>query len=261
MNDAMFTRNVAISAWKPRTFDDDTQSVRVVAVTENPVRIWDWERKAFLNEILLINGASLPDSGRIPLLDSHNRASITGVLGSARNFQKKDNTLEAEVAFSETESGQNAAVNVRDGHLTDFSVGYYPLEAVYLEPGETREIEGRTFEGPLKITTRWQLRELSVTAIGADRAATARSVDGGNGDGVNDGGDSAGGGDRSPLAADSSEAPAAAAAIGPEDARQGQRSAAGPAASSSGKKSSSLVDMLFYAVTAFMVLAFLRGLF
>lgn len=261
MTDTMFTRGAAVSGWKPRTFDDDTQSVRVVAVTENPVRIWDWERKAFIREVLLIGGVQLPENGRIPLLDSHNRTSVTGILGSARNFDKKETTLEAEVAFSETDAGRNAALNVRDGHLTDFSVGYYPLEWVYLKEGESREIAGRTFTGPLKVTTRWRLRELSVTAIGADRAATARSEQ--------DEEEAVGReirGDQAPMAPDP---PAAEPGFDPAfDPKSGatragettpsERSAAGPAGK---KKGTGVIDLIFYAIAAFMVLAFLRGLF
>ena len=265
MTEDMFTRNAAVSGWKPRTFDDDTQSVRVVAVTENPVRIWDWERKGFINEILLIDGATLSDSGRIPLLDSHNRTSINGVLGSARNFHKSGNTLEAEVVFSETDAGRNAALNVRDGHLTDFSVGYHPIEAVYLAAGETKEIDGRAFQGPAKITSKWRLRELSVTAIGADRAATARSLDGRDADASNGRADAPNGRDNAPLAPEPPEpvngTTAGTTASPPENDGQGQRSMAGTAARSGGKKPTSMVDMVFYALVVFMILAFLRGLF
>jgi hypothetical protein len=261
MTEDMFTRNAAVSGWKPRTFDDDAQSVRVVAVTENPVRIWDWERKGFINEILLIDGATLSDSGRIPLLDSHNRTSINGVLGSARNFHKNGDTLEAEVVFSETDAGRNAALNVRDGHLTDFSVGYHPIEAVYLAAGETKEIDGRTFQGPAKVTSKWRLRELSVTAIGADRAATARSLDGRDADASNGRPDGANGEDNAPLAPDPPEPVNGTGASPPEDDGRGQRSAAEAETRSASKKPASLVDMIFYILATFMVLAFLRGLF
>ena len=262
MTEDMFTRNAAVSGWKPRTFDDDAQSVRVVAVTENPVRIWDWERKGFINEILLIDGATLSDSGRIPLLDSHNRTSINGVLGSARNFHKNGDTLEAEVVFSETDAGRNAALNVRDGHLTDFSVGYHPIEAVYLAAGETKEIDGRTFQGPAKVTSKWRLRELSVTAIGADRAATARSLDGRDvDDGGNDRADAPHGEDNAPLAPDPPEPVNGTSASPPEDDGRGQRAMAEAETRSASKKPASLVDMIFYILATFMVLAFLRGLF
>jgi hypothetical protein len=239
----------------------------VVAVTENPVRIWDWERKAFIREVLLIGGVQLPENGRIPLLDSHNRTSVTGILGSARNFDKKETTLEAEVAFSETDAGRNAALNVRDGHLTDFSVGYYPLEWVYLKEGESREIAGRTFTGPLKVTTRWRLRELSVTAIGADRAATARSEQEEEVAGREIRGDQA------PMAPDPPAAePGSDPAFDPtSDPRSGaakaaetppsERSAAVSAGSAGKKTGTGVIDLIFYAIAAFMVLAFIRGLF
>jgi len=203
----------------------------------------------------------LPDSGRIPLLDSHNRASISGVLGSARNFQKNGNTLEAEVAFAETEGGRNAAVNVKDGHLTDFSVGYYPVEAVYLESGERREIGGRTLQGPMKVTTQWQLRELSVTAIGADRAATARSLDGWDADGQSGRADGPAREDRTPPAPNPPEAASGNATPALESNGLAQQAPSESGTRSGGKKPASLIDVFFYLVAAFMVLALIRGLF
>jgi len=175
MTERMFTRGIAIPAHRPKSFDNDRNSVRVVAVTENPVRVWDWERKSSIDEILLIDGAHLPPNGQIPLLDSHNRTSVTSVLGSARNFTPNGNILECDVFFSGTETGRNAALNVKEGHLTDFSVGYFPAESDYIPIGEEKNINGRQFKGPVKVTTKWNLRELSLTPIGADQNATARS--------------------------------------------------------------------------------------
>ncbi|MDM8525235.1 HK97 family phage prohead protease [Desulfococcaceae bacterium HSG8] len=176
MAEKVFTREIA--TWKPRTFDDASRSVRVVAVTENPVRTWDWERKDFVDEILLIEGANVPFSGQIPLLDSHNRSSVAGVLGSARNFEPRgSDTLECDVFFSGTEAGNDAAQKVKEGHLTDFSVGYFPAESYWIPSGQAHDVNGRTFRGPVKLTTKWNLMELSVTPIGADQMAKARSVE------------------------------------------------------------------------------------
>jgi len=177
MTERIFTRGIAIPAHRPKSFDDTRNSVRVVAVTENPVSVWDWERKSSIDEILLIDGAHLPPNGQIPLLDSHNRSSVTSVLGSARNFTPNGNILECDVFFSSTEAGKNAALNVKEGHLTDFSVGYFPAESDYIPVGEEKNINGRQFKGPVKVTTKWNLRELSLTPIGADQNATARSQD------------------------------------------------------------------------------------
>jgi len=174
MTEKLFTRDT----WKPKSFDDETSSVRVVAVTENPVRVWDWNSRQYIDEVLLVDGFSLPPSGKIPLLDAHNRSSVSSVLGSARRFHPSGNSLECDVFFSGTDVGRNAAQNVKEGHLTDFSVGYFPVESYYIKEGESKDINGRFFRGPVKVTAKWNLRELSLTPIGADQYATARSENG-----------------------------------------------------------------------------------
>ncbi|MGE0084710.1 MAG: hypothetical protein AB7S75_09830 [Desulfococcaceae bacterium] len=174
MTEKLFTRDT----WRPKSFDEETSSVRVVAVTENPVRVWDWNSKQYIEEVLLVDGFSLPPSGKIPLLDAHNRSSVSSVLGSARRFHPSGNSLECDVFFSGTDVGRNAAQNVKEGHLTDFSVGYFPVESYYIKEGESKDINGRFFRGPVKVTAKWNLRELSLTPIGADQYATARSENG-----------------------------------------------------------------------------------
>ncbi|MCP4346063.1 MAG: hypothetical protein GY795_11135 [Desulfobacterales bacterium] len=172
MSDDIFTRDIA--TWRPKTFNDESRSVRVIAVTENPVRVWDWERKDFVTEVLLIDGVHLPPSRQIPLLDSHDRSSVSRVLGSARNFKPAGTSLECDVFFSGTDSGKETAQKVKEGHLTDFSVGYSSIESYWIPEGEVQSVNGRTFRGPVRITSKWNLKELSITPIGADQQATVR---------------------------------------------------------------------------------------
>lgn len=181
MTNPLATRSIDIR--KPTTFDEKNWSVEVVAATEHPVEVWDAEKRGFINEVLLVKGAALPVNAKVPLLDSHNRTSVKNVIGSARNFQVADGNLECRVFFSDTDEGRSVALNVRDGHLTDFSVGYRPIVYEYLDAGETREIGGRTFQGPLKLTEEWKLMELSVAIVGADQHAKARSADANGSDG------------------------------------------------------------------------------
>lgn len=173
MEDTLNTRSIHPNA--PKTFDEESRSVRVVAVTENPVQVWDWKTNGFVNEVLLIDGFRMRPNGRIPLLDAHNRNSVDRILGSATDFQRIGDRLECRVYFSSTEAGENAARNVRDGHLTDFSVGYQPTRFEFIPAGTERTINGAAYKGPVKVTTEWTLKELSVTPIGADHWATARS--------------------------------------------------------------------------------------
>ncbi len=172
MADDIFTRDIA--TWRPKTFNDESRSVRVIAVTENPVRVWDWERKDFVTEVLLIDGVHLPPSRQIPLLDSHDRSSVSRVLGSARNFRPAGKSLECDVFFSGTDSGKETAQKVKEGHLTDFSVGYSSIESHWIPEGEVQSVNDRTFRGPVRITAKWNLKELSITPIGADQQATVR---------------------------------------------------------------------------------------
>ncbi len=106
MSENLFTRDI----FKPLTFDRNKSSVRVVAVSERPVRVWDNERARFIEEVLMVNKFVLPPSKQVPLLDSHNRSTVSGVLGSARDFAPNGNTLECQVYFSGTTSGHRLSM-------------------------------------------------------------------------------------------------------------------------------------------------------
>jgi hypothetical protein len=259
--DKIITRGIDASRGRPKTFNEKDNSVQVVAVTENPVQIWDWKRNELVSEVLVINGAKLPASGKIPLLDSHNRKSVDHILGSARGFKANGDQLLCDVIFSSTPSGRNAALNVKEGHLTDFSVGYSPLEFHFLKAGETEEVNGKNIQGPVKITTQWALKELSITPIGADQMATARSEtlqsleeslnvsesetpavaerDFGGYDGETD---------------DSAETEIGEKA--PEEERSYQEGAA-----VSPRRKQSAIDIIFYVFIVIMVLSLMKGMF
>jgi hypothetical protein len=160
----------------PASFNADDNSVRAVVASENPCMVWDWERFEVVPEVLLCSGMTLPGNRQVPLLDCHARESVDNVLGSARDFQDMGNgTIEATINFSQTPEGQRAAQKVREGHLTDFSVGYKPTDSVWIPDGEKAIVGQREYAGPLKVTRSWAARELSVTPVGADEMAKARA--------------------------------------------------------------------------------------
>jgi hypothetical protein len=164
---------------RPRTFDDATRSVRAVAAAETPVRRIDPELKIPVDMIHRVDGVVLPESGQVPLLDSHNRVSVSAVLGSARNFQMVGGALECDVFFSGTQDGKLAARKVKEGHLTDFSVGYFwdLKDSERIPTGRTRTVAGRTIRGPARIIEKWHLLELSLVMKGADPLAKARKAE------------------------------------------------------------------------------------
>ncbi|MDM8515608.1 hypothetical protein QUF76_05360 [Desulfobacterales bacterium HSG16] len=152
-------------------FNDSTQSIRVVAATETPIKKIISLKHGVMDTIRLISGVQLPKSGQVPLLDSHNMDSVSAVLGSARNFSHKDTLLECDVFFSKTNAAQEAAQKVIEGHLTDFSTSLAIIDSHIVPPKETKIINGREFSGPVFVIEKSMLLELSITAIGADEYA------------------------------------------------------------------------------------------
>ena len=67
------TRAAAAAA---ASFDAAARTVRAVAATEAPVQVWDWDRYEVVREVLLMDGAVLPDNGQVPLLDEIGRAHV-----------------------------------------------------------------------------------------------------------------------------------------------------------------------------------------
>lgn len=158
----------------PATLNADERSVEVLAATEQPTRVFDWDR-GVIDEVLLMSGLELPASRQVPLLDTHSRYSTSAVIGSFRGMAVDGSGLVGRAMFSSVEEASGPWTKVAEGHLTDFSVGYRVIEAVWVEAGKSETIGGRSFSGPVKVVTRWKVKELSVCPIGADEMAKARA--------------------------------------------------------------------------------------
>ncbi len=162
---------------RAKSFREDERSVEAVISTEAPVLMPDWSRGEMVPEVLLARGAEFPKSRQIPFLDSHNRSSIKDQLGSARNITVGDGNITATLMFSKAAQAEDAMAGVREGHITDVSVGYDVLKRTYIAEGQTKTISGREFTGPVNVVTKWRLREVSLTPIGADAQAKLRGLD------------------------------------------------------------------------------------
>lgn len=162
----------------PLSLDVERRTVDVVAATETPVTFRDYTRGEY-REILLMEGAQLPQNRRIPLLNSHWNQSIESVIGSARDLRIVNGELWATVEFAETPEAATAWDLTRQGHARAYSVGYLVHESEYIPPGGRREIAGREFVNDsskvLEIAARWEPKELSICPIGKDPNAQARA--------------------------------------------------------------------------------------
>lgn len=154
----------------------ETGELDVVASTDAPAKVWDWERFDIVDEVLRMDGYAVRAGDSVPFLDSHQRGSVDDVLGTFGDMKVVGGNLEGTVKFSSDEKAQRALNKYREGHLTDVSVGYRVLESVWVDEGTKATIKGVTYEGPLKVSTKWMLQELSAVPIGADPQAVAKSV-------------------------------------------------------------------------------------
>jgi hypothetical protein len=158
----------------PSTLDEENRSVEVVMSTEDPALVYDWER-GVVNEVLLMSGAQLPESRQLVLLDAHSRYETANIIGSAREIKIATGAMIGRAMYSTAPEAESPWIKTREGHLTDYSIGYRVDEAVWVPEGQTATIEGRIFKGPVKVVTKWTPRELSAVPIGADQNAKARS--------------------------------------------------------------------------------------
>jgi len=178
MKDKMNYRSTAIQTrkdGKPVTLNEEDRSVEIVAATEKPSEVFDWRRLEVVNEILLMSGLEMPKTRQVPLLDSHSRYSVSSVMGSVRDMSVQGDQLTGRAFFSTVPEAEGPYTKVREGHLTDFSIGYRVVEAEWVPAGKTATVQGRSFSGPVSVVTRWRVKEVSVVPIGADENAKARA--------------------------------------------------------------------------------------
>lgn len=174
---SMIYREAGMASAKsgPVTIDPKSRSVEAIGASEAPVM----ERDDSWNPwptVLLMSGCVLPENGQLPLLDNHSRYEVSSIVGSYRDITINGGQMVGRACFSASPEVEPIWTRVVEGHLTDLSVGRLDLaEPVTIPEGQTALVEGRSFTGPVRVVTRWQPKEMSVTPIGADVTAKVRS--------------------------------------------------------------------------------------
>ena len=169
-------RNLTV---RTSTINLTQRSIEAVLATENRVTVMDTRRYEPIDEILLISGLERPE--RLPLLEDHAMDGLKHLLGSVREFRFEEQQLIGRlfVADGPANSTEDRAWRmIRQGHLTDVSIGYSNLNFVDIPPGRSKAVHGVTYSAgdiTLRIVTRCRLREVSLTIFGADRAAKIRT--------------------------------------------------------------------------------------
>ncbi len=162
---------------RAKSIDAVARTAEFTLATETPVQAYDYRTGEIIDEILLVRGAVLPD--QVPLLADHNRFSIEAVRGSLRDLRIDGDVIVCRAHFATDADSEIAWTKVRDGHLTDLSVGGNRREAELIPAGEKRTIGGKDYVArsrPLRVITKWAPAEGSLVPIGADPNAVARST-------------------------------------------------------------------------------------
>ena len=173
-------RDITVRSMSVRadSLDEATRSVEAVIATENAVTVLDMRTWDVIDEVLLMSGCETVD--QVPLLANHDRYSLDSVFGSTRSIRKVNGEMLGRLFFAEgDEDAERAYLKVKQKHLRDVSAGYRSLEYTDIAPNQSGVVQGKTYTAgsrTLRVTTRWQLREVSLVPIGADAKSKIRSA-------------------------------------------------------------------------------------
>lgn len=154
--------------------DEATRSIPVTLMTGEGVPVYDSKRRKIVTEYPILIGAKLPK--QVPLVDSHQHESVRNVLGSIRDLSNDGERITGRAFFGSKSAAREAFEDVREGHITDISAGFFRLEQHYIDEGQSETINGKTYRGPARIVDVPQPFEGSAVTVGADRHSTFGSV-------------------------------------------------------------------------------------
>jgi hypothetical protein len=117
---------------------------------------------------VVIDLATTTFKQRLPLLDSHWRSDIIGVVESAAN---KDGAMTVSGRLFSDMAGSSAE---RIAHLAqrgvpfEMSVGLFAFTREWVPAGKSVTVNGQVFNGPVNVLRNGQVREVSIVTLGAD---------------------------------------------------------------------------------------------
>lgn len=140
--------------------DEIDRALRLVASSDEPVRMGDW------SEILEHDGANVDAGAARALLINHKSGWLAGPIRNI-TFNGRTCELDAEILpDARMESGVSVEDAVKSGALRGVSIGY---------DYRTEDTEWDNTTRTLRVK-RWSLREVSLTPIPADSTAQVRSL-------------------------------------------------------------------------------------
>lgn len=136
------------------------------AYTGAPVRTW-WGDQMIVD----LKGLSVGRTKK-PILRDHDTGRIAGFSESVENDGKALSI--AGVLSSSTDDGTEIAQTSDEGFPWQASIGFSVLRVEEIQAGDSKEINGREFNGPGMVVTKSKLKEASFVPLGADDATSTQ---------------------------------------------------------------------------------------
>lgn len=173
----LFERSLSVRLDSVR---DEDRSFETVMTTEERAVVFDWGEYEYIDEVLVASGARF--RSHVPFLGGHRRHHELDVYGHVGDRRLEGDEWLGRVHVSEPANERDPVAivwqRIRGKHLRAVSIGYWPLVYTDISPGESAMVDGRNWtagERRLRLTTEWEVFELSAVAVGADPRALARA--------------------------------------------------------------------------------------
>lgn len=153
-----------------------SRTVDAVVATMKPYSVFDRQQGMRVNQVRDTDAVQLPT--RVPILDNHRRDTSETVLGTAFNFRREADAIVASLSFA-VDIGEidDTWRKIVAGHLTQIELGTNHLREVLIQKGATKRIGSWTYTAsnrPVLVVADWQIREVSIVAVGEDPSARIR---------------------------------------------------------------------------------------
>src|SRR5581483_7621233 len=124
----------------------------------------------FEDLIIDLGGVEVPSQHR-PALRQHDHEQIVGHTTEVK--VNKEGVHVAGLFSGQQEHSDKVVVPAKNGFQWQLSIGADPITTERLEPGEEADVNGRTVKGPLVISRKTRLGEISFVPLGADGDTSA----------------------------------------------------------------------------------------
>jgi HK97 family phage prohead protease len=149
----------------PKSFDAKARTFDAVISTGAPVQRKD--AQGLYTETLDLTAIDLATLRGIPVLTEHASGDFNSHVGTVESARFEAGQLIARIRLTSAANADQAAQKIQDGVLHSLSIGY---SVAHWTDGKDPKTGGR-----VRTATEWEIKEVSLVAMPADKGATVRN--------------------------------------------------------------------------------------